>query len=267
MRLGAAACAVLTVPGVIWLRRSPESCGCTPDFALRSSAKAYSQLSLTDDDDPESNHAQEPMEEWSMTLREALCTRAMWLLCTNALVWGVVGAGFDLHMVSVIAENTPEGVEVDVATTFAAPQALTSCAFGLISGMLVDKGYNVKYLLGASCLALSAFALLCSMPHYTSVNVAMGLTRGVYNGLKGTVASVIFANFYGRKHVGAISSVFQGFAIVGSATGPATFAVARELTGEFVTLLRVLTIPPLVIGVLFVVFLHKPERIRAAADE
>ena len=30
--------------------------------------------------------------------------------------------------------------------------------------------------------------------------------------------------------------------------------------GEFVTLLRVLTIPPLVIGVLFVVFLRKPER-------
>ena len=64
-------------------------------------------------------------------------------------------------------------------------QAFTSCVFGLISGLLVDKGYDVKWLLGASCLALSAFALFCSMPHYTSVNVAMGMTRGVYNGLKG----------------------------------------------------------------------------------
>ena len=188
-RLGAAACAVLAVPTALLLRRSPESCGCTPDFAAGRSSKIYSQLAVIDDDDPPgSNQASESEQEWSMTLREALCTRAMWLLCTNALVWGVLGAGFDLHMVSVIAENTPHGVEIDVATTFAAPQAFTSCVFGLISGILVDKGYDVKWLLGASCVALSAFALLCSMPHYTSVNVAMGLTRGVYNGLKGTCA-------------------------------------------------------------------------------
>ena len=262
MRLGAAACAVLAVPAAALLRRSPESCGCTPDFAQGRSSKAYSQLSVSDDDDTdtESSHTSETREEWSMTLHEALWTRAMWLLCTNALVWGVLGAGFDLHMVSVIDENTPAGVEVDVATQFAAPQALTSCAFGLISGILVDKGYDVKWLLGGSCLALSAFALLCSMPHYTSVNVAMGLTRGVYNGLKGTVTSAIFADFYGRQNVGAISSVFQGCAIVGAAAGPATFAVAREFMGEFVTLLRVLTIPPLVIGLLFVAFLRKPKR-------
>ncbi len=269
MRLGAAACAVLAVPAAVLLRRSPESCGCTPDFVQGSSSKAYSQLSVTDDDDPDSSQVSKPTEEWSMTLREALCTRAMWLLCTNALVWGVLGAGFDLHMVSVIAENTPPGVEVDVATHFAAPQAFTSCAFGLISGILVDKGYDVKWLLGGSCLALSVFALLCSMPHYTSVNVAMGLTRGIYNGLKGTVTSAIFADFYGRRHVGAISSVFQGCAIVGAATGPATFAVARELMGEFITLLRVLALPPLVIGLLFVAFLKKPERDlpRALAQE
>jgi hypothetical protein len=80
----------------------------------------------------------------------------------------------------------------------------------------------------------------------------------------------VFANFYGRKHVGAISSVFQGCAIVGAAAGPATFAVAREVTGEFITLLRVFTIPPLVIGVLFVTLLRKPEQSpppRAAAKD
>jgi MFS family permease len=101
----------------------------------------------------------------------------MWLLCCNALVWGVLGSGFDLHMVSVIAENTPAGVEIDVATTFAAPQAVASCLFGLMSGWLIDKGYEVRWMLAGSCLALAVFAVLCSLPHYTSVNVAMGLTR------------------------------------------------------------------------------------------
>lgn len=132
MRLGAAACAVLALPAAVLLRRSPESCGCTPDFAGHHASKVYSQLSATDEDDAAESDAlvqldappppMEVEEEWSMTLSEALCTRAMWLLCMNAIVWGVLGSGFDLHMVSVIAENTPEGVEVDVATTFAAPQ-------------------------------------------------------------------------------------------------------------------------------------------------
>jgi hypothetical protein len=79
------------------------------------------------------------------------------------------------------------------------------------------------------------------------------------------VGGVIFANFYGRKHVGAISSVFQACAIVGAAAGPATFAIARDLTGEFVTLLRILAVPPLVIGVLFILFLRAPLRPAAVA--
>ena len=38
---------------------------------------------------------------------------------------GVVGSGFDLHMISIITENTPAGQPIDLATTFAAPQVVT----------------------------------------------------------------------------------------------------------------------------------------------
>jgi hypothetical protein len=44
-----------------------------------------------------------------MTLQEAARTRSLWLLCMSALMWGVLGSGFDLHMVSVVTENTPAG--------------------------------------------------------------------------------------------------------------------------------------------------------------
>ena len=86
---------------------------------------------------------------------------------------------------------------------------------------------------------------------------------GVYNGLKGTVAGVVYADFYGRKHVGAISSVERVFAITGAAAGPTVFALAREATGEFVTVLRVLALPPLLIGGAIALFLKKPRRAKA----
>jgi sugar phosphate permease len=120
---------------------------------------------------------------------------------------------------------------------------------------------------GGSCISLFIFALLCSMPHYVYVNVLMGIFRGVYNGLKGTVSGVVFANFYGRRHVGAISSFERVFAITGAALGPTVFAFAREATGEFVTVLRVLALPPLLIGAAITVFLKQPKPQTAPLDE
>eukprot|EP01050_Picozoa_sp_SAG11_P005042 SAG11_NODE_340_length_10476_cov_6.009155_3_plen_53_part_00 len=43
-------------------------------------------------------------------------------------------------------------------------------------------------MIGGSCISLAVFALLCSLPHYNAVNVAMGVSRGVFNGMRGTVA-------------------------------------------------------------------------------
>ena len=46
--------------------------------------------------------------------------------------------------VSVISENTPAGVSLDIATTYSMPQAIASCSVGLISGGLIDRGVQVR---------------------------------------------------------------------------------------------------------------------------
>jgi hypothetical protein len=51
---------------------------------------------------------------------------------------------------------------------------------------------------GGALFGLSLFAALCSLPHHTEVNVAMGVSRGMFNGMKATVSGTVFADFFGR---------------------------------------------------------------------
>lgn len=142
----AAVLVALAAPAALLLRRSPESCGCIPDFPNPRN-KTYRQLAAEDEveeAEPEStlpdskqcsiygrDEQQEKEDEWFMTLGEAVHTRSLWLLCMSALMWGVLGSGFDLHMVSIIGENAPAGMgTIDIATYYAMPQALASCSVG-----------------------------------------------------------------------------------------------------------------------------------------
>ena len=52
-------------------------------------------------------------------------------------------------------------------------------------------------MVGGALFGLAIFAALCSLPHYDSINIAMGVSRGVFNGMKGTVSGSIFANYFG----------------------------------------------------------------------
>lgn len=46
--------------------------------------------------------------------------------------------------------------------------------------------------------------------------------------------NVVFANFYGRAHLGAISGVVSSMVVLGSALGPMPFGVTRETSGSYV---------------------------------
>lgn len=58
---------------------------------------------------------------------------------------------------------------------------------------------------------------------------AMLMTSGVCR----NVASVAYANYFGRAHIGGITGIATSALVVGSAVGPFPFGLVRDLQGGF----------------------------------
>ena len=161
----------MALPAALLLRRTPEACGCQPDYRLpaplvgTSGAGRYQPLDQVEDAEiecltpgvaggkpaahstrhgsgggdgnssgggggtsPKSGAAHTGASkvmapsERAMTLGQAMRTTALWLLCANATTWGLVGSGFDLHMISIVA------VRPFVLLLFCPPSKTPACA-------------------------------------------------------------------------------------------------------------------------------------------
>jgi hypothetical protein len=63
--------------------------------------------------------------------------------------------------------------------------------------------------------------------------VMMIVGWGCAGGLFSTLLGVAIPNFFGRKHLGAISSVQMSCMVAGSALGPAALAAAKTFLGSY----------------------------------
>merc|ERR1719491_1257972 len=68
------------------------------------------------------------------------------------------------------------------------------------------------------------------------------------------VRSTVYAEYYGRKNLGAVQSVASSLTVFGSAIGPFPFGIARDLTGSFALPFGVASVFPLVAAWIVLVF-------------
>ena len=94
--------------------------------------------------------------------------------------------------------------------------------------------------------------------HGPTLAVVYGLNFGSVWGLKTTMAGFLYADYYGRKHVGSIQALDSMCGIAGTAVGPLFIQSMRELFGSYKPVLYTLTVMPACCAVLNLVLLRKP---------
>ena len=85
-----------------------------------------------------------------------------------------------------------------------------------------------------------------------------GANFGSVWGLKGSVSSVIYADYYGRKHLGKIQAIDAMAGLAGTAVGPLIITFSREQLGSYRPIFFVLSTLPCVMAVVALCFLDKP---------
>jgi MFS family permease len=264
--VASAGCAAFALIAVVCIRHTPEQCGCTPDglplpggkLPQSDSDRDDEEASLlgdasTDDEHDEkrrpaaSDRAAAASIAVDMTLKEALRTRSLWILASNAFVLCTVMAGSDLHLMSILEEAQPGTVTsgiISISTMMLLPGTIAQSVFCFVFGRLFDAGLEPRYILTfAGCCAASYAQLLAAMSVAPSawmgtLMIVAGAVKGLSSAGLTTCQGVVYATYFGRTHLGAISSIDKVGMVAGSAFGPLMFGVARTVFGEWPLFLR-----------------------------
>jgi MFS family permease len=207
----------LLVIGWLFYRDNPEECGLQMDGSQEH------------DKDPATG--KDGHDEISATLGEALSSRAFWIPNLSLALWGFALTGLTFHIVSIGSKaELPENETLQLFL-YMAPISI----FANILGGLAIGRVRIRLLFFSLMLALVIASV--AMTHLES-GIGRLLTIvciGASGGLFSILLVVIWPRFFGRKHLGKISSINMMTMTSASALGPWLFAQSEKNTGSYDT--------------------------------
>lgn len=241
--------AVVILPSLLLVRRSPEAVGLLPD--------GDSATAVTGGD---SSRAR-PIET-NFPLREAMATRSFWLLVFAGSSQSLISTALVFHHVSVMGSRSiDEGVAASILSVIA-PLAIVGA---FIAGFLADRLPN-RYLLvvgqGLLCLAMLLILVISQAWQGFIYGGMLGLAGGLFM----TTNSVIWPNYYGRTYLGSIRGVVTTSMVAFAAAGPLPFGFLFDLTNGYTVAIFVFMALPVACGIA-ALFAYPPQNRQSADTE
>ncbi len=214
--------AVLVMVPVSWFfyRNRPEQYGLHPDGDVPPPAPAPATSAPTSRSAPSD-------EDW--TLAEARRTAAFWVFAIALATMAMVTAGLVFHQTSLFET---QGLGREAAVRVFQFMALFSIGGNLLMGQLLDR-YSARYVL-AGLLALISLMLITVQVMSTPLHgLGYGLLMGLCSGSFRVLDAVIWAKYYGRRHLGSIRGVTMFGAIGGTALGAYPLGFSFDHLGSY----------------------------------
>ena len=213
----AAIVAVTMIPVVALLfRNRPEDIG--------QSVDGIQKLPIAQDEP-----ATEKNDEINLTLRQALHSRAIYILGATTVLWAMAGTGFVFYLFDICAER---GQESQVASDLFKTFGLTMLTLQLLGGVLADY-VPLNRLLGIGMIMLAAGTAALWIADDTIMLHAFAGLFGGGQGLLVSVGSVVWVRYYGREHLGSIRGSIWSLTVAGSGCGPLLMGVVRDQYSVF----------------------------------
>ena len=213
--LGIAIWIVLLPPAILLVRRTPESVGLKPDMGR----KDVLQL----------KESQTGVQEDNWTSKQAMKTKAFWLLIFAGTAGSLIGTAMTFHHMSLMNSR---GIANTEATLILSLTAAVGVFSTILTGYLLDKMPNRFILAAGQIMLMASMAwtfLIQDLWHAAIYGIFTGMTQGLIY----TTMIVIFPNYFGRKHLGTIMGVATIGMVVSSGLGPLPFGALYEISNNY----------------------------------
>jgi cyanate permease len=207
---------VLVVLFWVFARDNPEECGLVMDGDYVGKTRKPNPDSVIYRD---------------YTLAEARRTFSFWAF---TLMFGLNSLAITAYAFHVLAIGDELGVSSNYILGLFIPSAGVSVVTGFLVAWLTDQSFvRIKYLLCMMALAsLLAYATL-AIGDYPKVSWLQVLGLGISGGCFGSLSSIVWPRFFGRRHLGEISALFMTVIVVASAVGPFLFSFLESICGAY----------------------------------
>lgn len=216
--LGVLVWVVALGPVYLFTIQRPEDVGLKPDGDGAGTADAGGETSL---------HSAQDEPAW--TLREAMGTSSLWLLATATGSLFLVQSGINIHQAAFLIDR---GLGVGVASAAISVNAAFTGVGSILWGWVVER-LPVRYTFALVALIMAATTALFG----TTDSVAEAIIYSAFFGI--TVAGILvvptvgYANYFGRRSLGAIRGVTEVFVSVGQAVGAVASGIVFDFTGSY----------------------------------
>ena len=214
---------------IVLYRASPESSGLVIDGGGRQPDAGHDDATprlLGSDDD--------------LTRDQAVRDVRFWAATTPVVAMAATSTALTFHIVDFGAEL---GLDEERIVRIFVPIAVVSVPVTLIGGWLVDTVPPLLLALAMSVAQLVMYATVGSLdvPVFAVVAVA---AWGVSQGCFAPLTSAALPRIFGRRHLGAIAGAQMSAMVIGSAVGPALFALVKSTAGSYQAALWISALVP-----------------------
>ena len=221
--LGAVVLIVGFFPVWLFVVRRPEDMGLPPDPVPPAPSKTA--------DVP-------PPAEPAFSRQQALRSPSFWLLMLFAVMIYPVQAGVSLHQASHLVQR---GLDATTAALIVSSFSFMSAVATVACGFL-PRRWPIRFPLAlAGTLAAIGTWLMPGISSAADGYLAAGLF-GAGIGSMLTLLPVVWADYFGRLHYGAIRSLSLSVQVLAQATGPLLTGVLFDLTGAYTVSLHVFVV-------------------------
>jgi MFS family permease len=198
------------------LHRQPEDIGLSPD------GETVPELT-------ERRHA--APEQTDFTRSEALRTRTFWILMVAVAFGALAANGVPANLTNMFVERD---LSFDLAATALVFYGIASIAAKIFWGWLANR-YHLRVVLllltAYGAIAIPSFLLLPG--GLGSPALLYGAIVGFYVGAYIPLHFLVWAVYFGRQHVGAVSGVGRPLSAIFLSGGPFVIAFTRDLFGDY----------------------------------
>ncbi len=203
------------IPLVLVVARRPEQVGLLPDGASATPA-AGGVL----------RHAPE-QRQW--TPREALRTRAFWLLMSAHMAAMVAGGGMGVHRIPYFVAK---GLDEALVGLFIVAFAVGMGIGGFFAAAAV-RWVPVRRVIGLSLAGAAGSTALILLVPGNALAVGYGFLDGLFAGGMFALLPVVYADYYGRNAIGTIRGITHPAVVTANAAGPLVAGVVFDVLGGY----------------------------------
>jgi MFS family permease len=248
---GIATLALVLIPALIFMRRSPEDMGLQPDGTgepIETSAPTTFKI-------PAKAQRQRAADEAIWTWTEVLRTHTFWIICFIYGIANVGIAGLNLHLFAYVTDIGFDAIVAATVMSIIAATQLGSTLFWGVVGERVEirKSSMIMFLIQAAGLGLAI-----ATDQLVSLYVGFSL-YGIGLGGSWVLQELIWANYYGRISLGMVRGLGVLVTHAFGAAGAPFFGFVHDATGSY-TSSFVLFVGALVVSALLTVWVTAPQK-------